>query len=68
MQVRYQTAPRPDRGCKFNEIYRRRGVIWRRLSNERLAPQKFENVLEFDANLFNDLLALARVVARFVTR
>src|SRR5690348_17056034 len=58
MQVRYQAAPRPDRGGKFND--KPPGRI------PGLAAQQLEDVLELGADLPNDLLALARVGARLV--
>ena len=62
MQVRYQAAPRPDRGSKFNDKLRRRIPGDR----SRLATQELEHVLELGADLTNDLLALARIGPRFV--
>ena len=51
MQVRYQAAPRPDRAINDTAI---RG---------QLPPQNFEQLLELQAHLFHDLLALADVHA-----
>src|SRR5688572_7713278 len=54
MQVRYQAAPRPDRGGKFNDKPPSR-------IPSALAAQQLEDVLELDADLANDLLALCRI-------
>src|SRR5690606_20892033 len=52
MQVRYQAAPRPDRGWKFN-------------GKRRSAAQQLEDILELHADLADDLLALREIRARF---
>ena len=53
MQVRYQAAPRPDRGSKCTE----NGAGWPPL----LTTQELEHVLEFCADLADDLLALREI-------
>src|SRR5262245_61902400 len=59
MQVRYQAAPRPDRGGKFKRYAA--GADTR-----LLAAKQLEDVLELGADLPNDLLALARIGAGLV--
>src|SRR5687768_573839 len=63
MQVRYQAAPRPDRGGKSND--KPRGRIPRGCG-AALSAQELQDVLELGANLPNDLLALGRVGAGLV--
>src|SRR6187551_1326335 len=63
MQVRYQAAPRPDRGGKFNDKAAGRIPAPRR---PQLPAQQLEDVIELGTNLPNDLLALGRIGSSLV--
>src|SRR3974377_12746 len=70
MQVRYQAAPRPDRGFRRGLHGDIRRLDSRRRPQRRPSPrsatQRLEQFLELGPHLAHDLLALRQVLARLV--
>ena len=70
MQVRYQAAPRPDRMRIIAEIRLERFAAppGRMTSRPALAAQDFDELLEFEAHLMDELLALIEIHLGVIAR